>query len=66
MSRICCGVLYYLSPERGTVPIATQNGWLPLHVAVACGASVEAVQAVLAAYPDATKEKNKVRLPAVS
>ena len=39
---------------------------LPLHVAFEKEASVEVVQAVLAAYPDAVKEKDQVRLLAVS
>ena len=39
---------------------------LPLHLAVQNQASAEMVQAVLAAYPDAIKEKGEVRLPAVS
>ena len=48
------------------MPIVTQNGRLPLHYGLEKQASVEVVQAVLAAYPDATKEKDKVWLPAAS
>ena len=55
-----------ISHPHGTVPVVTQYGMLPLHVAVECKASAEVVQAVLAAYPDAVKEKGQVRLPAVS
>ena len=48
------------------MPIVTQEERLPLHVGLEKQASAEVVQAVLAAYPDATKEKDNVRLPAVS
>ena len=55
-----------LSHAHGTVLIVTQYGRLPLHVAIEKKASAEVVQAVLAAYPDAAKEKGEVRLPAAS
>ena len=46
--------------------IVTQDGRLPLHVGLEKQASAEVVQAMLAAYPDAAKQKDDVRLPAVS
>ena len=55
-----------LSHAHGTVLIVTQYGRLPLHVGLQSQASAEVVQAVLAAYPDAVKAKDQVRLPAVS